>query len=91
MKTTSFVLGPYFEEFIQKQITSGRYGNASEVIRAGLRLLDESEDKLTALRSSIKQGDESNTVEDFNPEAHLNIPKAKLADILNPVVGARRP
>ena len=42
-KNTSISLGNHFEEFIQTRIGEGRYTNASEVIRAGLRLLEEEE------------------------------------------------
>lgn len=58
-KSTSFVLGEHFEDFISKEIAEGRYNSASEVIRAGLRMLEEHEQKLTILRVAIREGDES--------------------------------
>ncbi|EMD1718312.1 type II toxin-antitoxin system ParD family antitoxin [Providencia stuartii] len=56
--STSVALSPYFEEFIQSQIKSGRYNNTSEVIRAGLRALEEQENqlKLAALQTAIVDG-----------------------------------
>ncbi len=77
MKTTSVALGTYFEEFIKTKIEQGRYNNASEVIRAGLRLLEENESRLTELKRAIAAGDASGIVEEFNPEAHLQSLKAK--------------
>jgi antitoxin ParD1/3/4 len=58
---TSIALSPHFEKFVHEQIDSGRYGNVSEVIRAGLRLLEEHEQamKIEQLRVAIAQGIES--------------------------------
>lgn len=58
-KNTSITLGNHFDSFISEQLNSGRYGSASEVVRAGLRLLEDSESKLHALRQLIVQGEES--------------------------------
>ena len=75
MKTTSVSLGPHFEDFIQASILSGRYNNASEVVRSGLRLLEIEEQKLAALRSAIQEGIDSGIAEDFNPDTFLNTMK----------------
>ena len=75
MKTTSVALGPHFEDFIQASILSGRYNNASEVVRSGLRLLEIEEQKLMALRSAIQEGIDSGIAEDFNPDTFLNTMK----------------
>ena len=53
----SIVVGAHFEAFIDEQISSGRFNNASEVVRAGLRLLERDEMKLTELRRLIEEGD----------------------------------
>lgn len=71
MKTTSVALGPHFEEFIQASILSGRYNNASEVVRSGLRLLEDREHKMAALRSAIEEGLNSGLVEDFDSQEFL--------------------
>ena len=62
-KNTSITLGDYFDGFIANQIESGRYSSASEVIRAGLRALEDSESKLSALRQMLTDGEESGTTE----------------------------
>jgi len=52
-KNTSVTLGDYFESIIEKSIETGRYSSASEVIREGLRLVDEREQKIKILREAI--------------------------------------
>ncbi|MGI0119717.1 type II toxin-antitoxin system ParD family antitoxin [Zooshikella sp. RANM57] len=55
-KNTSISLGDHFDGFIAEQLKNGRFGSASEVIRAGLRLLEEQEAKLDALRKLVAEG-----------------------------------
>lgn len=70
-RTVTVTLGPHFERFIQSNIEGGRYNNVSEVIRAGLRLLEEDERRLAALRSAIDEGDASPDVVGFDRKAFL--------------------
>jgi antitoxin ParD1/3/4 len=56
-KNTSISLGDHFSGFIAEQIEAGRYGNASEVVRAGLRLLEDNESKLAVLRRALVEGE----------------------------------
>lgn len=58
-KNTSITLGEHFDGFITHQIESGRYGSASEVVRAGLRVLEDKENKLDVLRQMLTDGEES--------------------------------
>ena len=76
-KNTPVSLGSYYEQFIQRSVTEGRYGNISEVIRAALRLLEEEESKISALRMAIEEGVQSGLAKDFDPEKHLVDLKAK--------------
>jgi len=62
-KNTSVSLGGHFDDFIAKQVGGGRYGSASEVIRAGLRKLEDEEQKLETLRALIHEGKASGTAE----------------------------
>ena len=75
-RNTSVSLGSYFEDFVDNRIIEGRYKNASEVIRAGLRLLEEEEKKIQVLRSAIHEGIDSGVAQDFNPKKHLEQLKA---------------
>lgn len=70
-KNTSISLGEHFENFIQNEISTGRYGSASEVVRTALRLLETEERKIKALRLAIEKGENSQMVDDFNPDEHL--------------------
>lgn len=74
---TSVSLGSYFENLVDKTIFEGRFKNASEVIRAGLRLLEEEESKIISLKKAIDEGIESGIAENFNPKQHLESLKAK--------------
>ncbi len=65
-KNTSFSLGDHFSSFIEAQVTDGRYGSASDVIRAGLRLLEEQEVKLSALRAALVEGENSGPATPFD-------------------------
>ena len=62
-KNTSITLGNHFDSFITQLIDSGRYSSVSEVIRAGLRILEENETKVKTLRSLLKEGEQSAFVE----------------------------
>jgi len=62
-KNTSVSLGKHFDQFIARQVADGRYGSASEVIRAGLRKLEDDSQKLETLRALIQEGIASGTAE----------------------------
>ena len=70
-KNTSVSLGDHFSVFVDRQIAAGRYGSASEVVRAGLRLLEEHEIKLAALRAALIEGEQSGPSEPFDFDRFL--------------------
>ena len=70
-KNTSLYLGDHFEQFMTKEIESGRFKSASEIVRAGLRLLENEEKKLEALRSALVEGENSGIIQNFTPKKHL--------------------
>jgi len=76
-RNTSISLGNHFENFIEHSISDGRFNNASEVIRAGLRLLEEEENKVIALRKAIDEGLKSGRAANFNAKKHLALLKSK--------------
>jgi antitoxin ParD1/3/4 len=78
-KNTSISLGNYFDQFVQSSIRKGRYKNVSEVIRAGLRLLEEEESKVIALKKAVQDGIDSGIAHDFEPKKHLDLLKSKKA------------
>lgn len=62
-RNTSVTLGQHFEKFVSKQVTDGRFGSTSEVVREGLRLLEDREVKLAALRLALLDGEKSGIAE----------------------------
>ena len=76
-RNTSISLGAHFESFIEHSVNDGRFNNASEVVRAGLRLLEEEENKTIALRKAIHEGIDSGRAINFDPKKHLEVLKAR--------------
>ena len=70
-RNTSFSLGDHFTSFIEGQVAQGRYGNASDVVRAGLRLLEDQETKLAGLRAALIEGENSGTPAPFDFDAFI--------------------
>ncbi|NHM20529.1 type II toxin-antitoxin system ParD family antitoxin [Tritonibacter mobilis] len=68
-KNTSLSLGDHFASFIKTQVSNGRYGSASDVVRAGLRLLEEHEAKVQALKDALIAGENSGQPRSFDREA----------------------
>jgi antitoxin ParD1/3/4 len=76
-KNTSVIIGDHFGEFIERQVSEGRYGSASDVVRAGLRLLEEREMKIEALRAAIIEGEQSGPSKPFDLEEFINRKRRK--------------
>ena len=70
-KNTSVSLGPHFADFVDRQVGDGRYSSASEVVRAGLRLLEEHEMQVERLRAAIIEGEESGEPQPFDFDAFI--------------------
>ncbi|MFN8776136.1 MAG: type II toxin-antitoxin system ParD family antitoxin [Flavobacteriales bacterium] len=76
-RNSSLSLGSHFDGFVEQSIAEGRYKDVHEVIRAGLRLLEEEESRLRVLKSAIQEGVDSGIVEDFDPVKHLKAMKKR--------------
>ena len=72
---TSFSLGDHFDRFIAEQVARGRYGTASEVVRAALRLLEESESRVEKLRQDLEEGVRSGSADDYSIERIIETAK----------------
>ena len=70
-KNTSFSLGEHFGAFVAAQVSQGRNSNASDVVRAALRLLEEQEAQLAALRAALVEGEQSGPSNPFDFEAFI--------------------
>lgn len=80
-KNTSILLGDYFDNFISRQIKTGKYSSASEVVRAALRMFENEESKKTELIKELKKGEKSGFVEKFDRKELLkNLHKKHLTE-----------
>lgn len=70
-KSTSFTLGDHFSDFIEEKVAEGRYASASDVVRAGLRLLEDQETKISALRAALAEGEASGDAGPFDIETFI--------------------
>jgi antitoxin ParD1/3/4 len=70
-KNTSILLGDHFEKFISREVLSGKYASASEVVRTALRILETEEEKKSALIKALINGEKSKRVINFDGKAHL--------------------
>jgi len=70
-RNTSVTLGDHFDEFVAEILQQGRFQSVSEIIRAGLRMLEADEKKLLALRAKLQAGEDSPVVEDFDGEQFI--------------------
>lgn len=76
-RNTSVSLGTHFASFIDTQVQGGRYGTATDVVRAGLRLLEEHEAKVKALQDALRAGLESGEPRPFDSDVFLARMRAK--------------
>lgn len=76
-QNTSISLDDHFSDFLSQQVSSGRYRSASEVVRAGLRLLEDRETQVAALRAALVAGERSGEPESFDFDAFITDMKAR--------------
>lgn len=70
-QNTSISLGEHFVEFVSEQVSSGRYATTSDVVRSGLRLLEEREARLLVLRQALVHGEQSGSAIPFDIKAFI--------------------
>ena len=72
-RNTSILLGTYFENFINEQVSSGKFSSTSEVVRTALRLYEQQESKIKFIVNELKAGEESGMISDFDREKRLQM------------------
>ncbi|MFN7099811.1 MAG: type II toxin-antitoxin system ParD family antitoxin [Flavobacterium sp.] len=75
-RNTSILLGDYFENFINEQISTGKYSSVSEVVRTALRVFEQEEIKTKSLINELKIGEKSSKIRDFDRNKNLEMLKA---------------
>jgi len=70
-RNTSVTIGDHFDGFISEQVRAGRYGSVSDVVRAGLRLLEEHGARVRALQNGLIAGEQSGEPRPFDSAAFL--------------------
>ncbi len=75
-QNTSISLDDHFSDFLSREVSSGRYRSASEVVRAGLRLLEDQETQMAALRNALVAGEQSGEAEVFDFDAFVTAKKS---------------
>lgn len=76
VRNTSISLDEHFSDFLAREVASGRYRNISEVVRAGLRLLEDEETRMAALRAALIAGEESGPTENFDFDGFIAAKKS---------------
>jgi len=71
-KNTSFSLDEHYSAFIEAEVAAGRYRSASDVVRSALRLLEDRETQLHALREALEVGECSGASAPFDFDAFLD-------------------
>lgn len=71
-RNTSVTLGEHFDEFVTSKIDEGRFQSVSEVVRAGLRKLEEDETQLNVLRAKLQAGEDSAVIDDFDGKEFIS-------------------
>lgn len=78
-KNTSILLGDHFDQFINEQVSTGRFSSASEVVRSALRLLEAEEMKKKSLNRALSKGEKSRFIDQFDMAAHVKKLKKRSA------------